>query len=136
MLKAATKAATKMVTKETTKARGDAAEARALAHLIAQGLTLVQRNYRVARGPHARGGEIDLVMRDRDATLVFVEVRARRSSMHGGAAASVGAAKQRSLVFAAQHFLHTLRTTPPCRFDVVALDGERIEWLRGAFDAA
>jgi putative endonuclease len=119
----------------TTKAAGDAGEARALAHLLAQGLTLVQRNYRVARGPHARGGEIDLVMRERDGTLVFVEVRARRSASHGGAAASVSASKQRSLVLAAQHFLTSFRTVPPCRFDVIALDGDRIEWLRGAFDA-
>ena len=123
-----------MVTRSSKKA-GDAGEARALAHLLAQGLTLVQRNYRVARGPHARGGEVDLIMRDRDGTLVFVEVRARRSPAYGGAAASVSAAKRRSLVLAAKIFLTRQRTTPPCRFDVVAIDGERIEWLRGAFDA-
>jgi putative endonuclease len=120
----------------TTKQRGDAGEARALAHLLGQGLTLVQRNYRVAHGPGARGGEIDLILRERDGTLVFVEVRARQGQAHGGAAASVGAAKQRSLVFAAQHFLRSLRALPPCRFDVVAIDGERIEWLRAAFDAS
>jgi len=119
----------------STKAAGDAAEARALAHLQRQGLTLVERNYRVARGPHARGGEIDLVLRERDGTLVFVEVRARRSGAHGGAAASVGAAKQRALVYAAQHYLMRLPVAPPCRFDVVAIDGERIEWLRAAFGA-
>jgi len=125
-----------VVTKgSATKAAGDAGEARALAHLLAQGLILVQRNYRVARGPHARGGEIDLIMRDRDGTLVFVEVRARRSASHGGAAASISPSKQRSLVLAAQHFLTSFRTVPPCRFDVVALDDDRIEWLRGAFDA-
>ena len=123
-------------TKRTTKESGDAAEARALAHLLGQGLTLVQRNYRVARGPGARGGEIDLILRERDGTLVFVEVRARRAAAHGGAAASVGADKQRRLVFAAQHFLRSQRTLPPCRFDVVAIDGERIEWLRAAFDAS
>ena len=37
--------------------------------------------------------------------------------------------------FAAQHFLMALPTQPPCRFDVVAIDGDRLEWLRGAFDA-
>ncbi len=119
----------------TTKATGDAAEASALAHLLRQGLTLVQRNYRVARGPRARGGEIDLILRERDGTLVFVEVRSRRSAAHGGAAASVSPAKQRSLVLAAQHFLRAQRDLPPCRFDVVAIDGERVEWLRAAFDA-
>jgi putative endonuclease len=56
--------------------------------------------------------------------------------LHGGAAASVACSKQRSLVFAAQHFLRTQRTLPPCRFDVVAIEGERIEWLRAAFDAS
>ena len=127
-----------MVTKQgvpTTKASGDAGEARVLAHLLAQGLSLVQRNYRVARGPHARGGEIDLILREPDGTLVFAEVRTRRSAGHGGAAASVGATKQRSLILAAQHFLLTQRTMPPCRFDVVAVDGERITWLKAAFDA-
>jgi putative endonuclease len=118
-----------------TKAAGDAAELRALAHLRAQGLTLLERNYRVARGPRARGGEIDLILRDRDGTLVFAEVRARRSTAQGGAAASVGAAKQRALVFAAQHYLLRVASPPPCRFDVVAIDGDRIEWLRGAFTA-
>ena len=119
----------------STQASGDAGEARALAHLVGQGLALVQRNYRVARGPHARGGEVDLILRDRDGTLVFVEVRSRAGTSHGGAAASVGAAKQRSLVLAARHFLSRMHTPPPCRFDVVAIDGDRLEWLRAAFDA-
>ncbi|MEO6031098.1 MAG: YraN family protein [Burkholderiaceae bacterium] len=117
------------------KEAGDAGEARALAHLQSQGLTLVQRNYRVAQGPNARGGEVDLILRERDGTLVFVEVRTRAGTAHGGAAASISAAKQRSLVFAAQHFLRTQRSLPPCRFDVVAIEGMRIEWLRAAFDA-
>jgi putative endonuclease len=117
----------------STKAVGDDAESLALAWLQARGLALVQRNYRVARGPRARGGEIDLILRERDGTLVFVEVRARRSTAQGGAAATVGAAKQRALIFAAQHYLMRLDALPPCRFDVVAIDGGRVEWLKGAF---
>ena len=116
-------------------ARGDAAEDRALAWLQARGLVLVQRNYQVARGPSARGGEIDLVMRERDGTLVFVEVRARADSAHGGAAASVGGAKRQRLLRAAQHYLMALAVAPPCRFDVLAIDGSGIDWLQGAFDA-
>lgn len=119
----------------TTKSKGDEAEERALAHLRGHGLRLEQRNYRVARGPSARGGEVDLIMRERDGTLVFVEVRARQGNSHGGAAASVTPAKQRRCIYAAQHYLLRLAELPPCRFDVVALDGERIEWLRAAFDA-
>ncbi len=119
----------------TTKAVGDVGEARALAHLLAHGLVLVKRNYRVAAGPRARGGEIDLVMRDRDGTLVFVEVRARKTAGFGGAAATVGVSKQRSLVFAARCFLRSCATPPACRFDVVAIDGDHMEWLQAAFDA-
>lgn len=118
-----------------SKAVGDEAESRALARLRAHGLTLLERNYRVARGPHARGGEVDLILRDRDGTLVFVEVRARAAADFGGAAASIGAAKRQRLVFAARHYLQRYAAPPPCRFDVVAIDGERVEWLAAAFDA-
>ena len=122
----------------TTKSRGDEAEERALQHLLAQGLTLVERNYRVARGPSARGAEVDLIMRapDADGTLVFVEVRSRRAGSHGGAAGSVSATKQRRIVRAAQHYLMGLTVLPPCRFDVVAIDGDQLQWLPGAFDAS
>jgi len=120
----------------TTKAVGDGAETLALRHLQQQGLVLVERNYRVARGPGARAGEVDLVMRERDGTLVFVEVRARAGLAHGGAASSVTSAKQRRIVFAARHYLLQMATLPPCRFDVVAVQGGRIEWIRAAFDAA
>lgn len=122
--------------RRTTKAIGDEGEALALAHLQRAGLVLVERNYRVARGPRARGGEVDLILRDRDGTLVFAEVRARRSSDHGGAAASVGSAKQRRIVLAAQHYLLRWASPPPCRFDVVAIDGGRVQWLRAAFEAS
>ena len=120
----------------TTKAIGEDGESRALAYLLARGLTLVQRNYRVAAGPNARGGEIDLIVRESDGTLVFVEVRTRKGAGFGGAAGSVSAAKQRSVIFAARCYLRGLATPPACRFDVVAIAGAHIEWLRGAFDAA
>jgi len=123
-----------MTTTPSTKALGDAAEARALEHVVARGLMLVERNYRVARGPSSRGGEVDLIVRDRDGTLVFIEVRARRDDRFGGAAASIGTAKQRRLVYAARHYLRRFAVPPPCRFDVVCVEGERVEWLRAAFD--
>ena len=116
----------------TTKRIGDAAEGEALRYLQNQGLRLLIRNYRT---PGRGGGEIDLIMRESDGTLVFVEVRARARGTQGGAAASVGPVKQRRIVFAARHYLLRLPTLPPCRFDVLAIDGEGIEWLRAAFDA-
>ena len=123
----------------TTKAAGDAAESIALAHLRTAGLTLLETNYRT---PGRGGGEIDLIMKDADGTLVFIEVRQRTSQSHGGAGASISAVKQKRIVFAARHYLMRLKTLPPCRFDVVLIQGglgtedaPAIEWLRSAFDA-
>ncbi|PWW45617.1 putative endonuclease [Melaminivora alkalimesophila] len=117
----------------TTRVLGNAAEDRALAHLQQAGLRLVQRNYRTAgRG----GGEVDLIMREPDGTLVFVEVRSRGRASHGGAAASIGATKRRRIVFAARCFLMRLGgEPPPCRFDAVLIDQGELRWVRAAFDA-
>ncbi|MGH8146188.1 MAG: YraN family protein [Rhodanobacteraceae bacterium] len=110
-------------------------EKAAMEKLERAGLKLVERNYRT------RFGELDLVMRDRDA-LVFVEVRYRRHARFGGGAASVGAAKRAKLVRAAQGFLQTHPGFAglPCRFDVVAFDGDAdapvCDWQRGAFDVS
>lgn len=124
----------------TTKQRGDAAEDAALRHLQRHGLRLVQRNFRT---PGRGGGEIDLIMREPDGTLVFVEVRQRASASRGGAGASITGVKQRRIVFAARHFLLRLGSEPACRFDVVLIQGARdgvealdIQWLRAAFDAS
>lgn len=117
---------------ESTKQLGDAAEETALRYLQERGLRLILRNYRT---PGRGGGEIDLIMGAPDGTTVFVEVRQRKSTSHGGAGASVGGVKQRRIVFAARHYLKCLRTPPPCRFDVVLLQAGLIEWVQAAFDA-
>ena len=117
----------------TTKRIGDAAEDEALQYLQVQGLRLLVRNYRT---PGRGGGEIDLIMQDQDSTVVFVEVRKRKSTRHGGAAASVGRVKQRRVVFAAQFYLLKMRTLPPCRFDVVEVTPAGLAWLQAAFDAS
>ena len=117
----------------TTKRIGDAAEDEALQYLQAHGLRLLVRNYRT---PGRGGGEIDLIRQDQDSTVVFVEVRKRTSTRHGGAAASVGRVKQRRIVFAAQFYLLKLRTLPPCRFDVVEVTPAGLAWLQAAFDAS
>ncbi len=109
-------------------------ERAAAAFLQGKGLSTVAANARY------RDGELDLVMRD-GATLVFVEVRHRRSDGHGGGAASVDVAKRRKLVRAAQRFLlgHPKFAELPCRFDVVEAAGDpdapRLNWLRDAFRA-
>jgi putative endonuclease len=112
------------------RATGDRFEGAALSFLRASGLRLVQANFL------CRHGEIDLVMRE-GPTLVFVEVRYRRDARFGGAAASVTAAKRRKLISAAHLWLgwHPHDAHRPCRFDVLAFEGDTVEWIRGAFDA-
>ena len=116
------------------RARGDAVETAALGFLQQHGLHLLARN------AQARGGELDLVMRD-GGTLVFVEVRYRASAAFGGGAASVDAGKRRKLVHAARVFLarHPQHADAPCRFDVIDASGDpaapRLQWLHDAFRA-
>ena len=62
-------------------------------------------------------------------------MRARAGASHGGALACMGMTKQRRLVRAATHYLQRLAAPPPCHFDVVAVQGGQIEWIRAAFDA-
>ncbi len=107
-------------------------EAIAEQFLIRQGLTLKERNY------HSRRGEIDLIMSDGE-TLVFVEVRYRKHGAFGTASESVDQRKQQKLIKAAQHYLlkQYRHNEPPCRFDVVAIEGNNskkpLEWLPNAF---
>ena len=106
---------------------GSASEERAAEFLARRGLAIVSRNYRT------RLGEVDLVAREGDV-LVFVEVRMRAADRFGGALASITPRKQRRIAAAASMFLRSFRRPPRCRFDVVALDGDAIRWLRGAFE--
>ena len=116
----------------TTKSKGDAAEDAALTYLQAAGLKLLQRNYRT---PGRGGGEIDLIMRDTDSTLVFVEVRQRTGALFGGAASSISLVKQKRIIFAAKYYLMKLTRIPACRFDVVLVEAN-ITWLKAAFEAS
>ena len=119
----------------TGKQAGREAEASALLYLQQQGMQLIAQNWLCKRG------ELDLVMLDGD-TVVFVEVRYRRHSGWGGALHSVDFRKQQKVILAAQLFLqHETRwADSPCRFDVVAIEGQPgsgapLNWLKSAFDS-
>lgn len=111
----------------TTKQIGDAGEETAAQHLLAHGLNILTRNFRV------KGGEIDLICRD-GATTVFVEVRRRARSDFGGAGASITVTKQRRLILAARHWL-ARHGDCDCRFDCILIDGANLAWVKNAFDA-
>lgn len=116
------------MTDDTRQGVGAAAEALAVRHLIAHGLKILERNFRV------RGGEIDIIARDK-RTLVFVEVRLRTNATFGGAGASITLTKQRRIILAAQHYL-LAHGEQDCRFDCVLLNelaADAVEWIQGAF---
>ncbi len=121
-----------MSSNDTTTGTGQLAENFAAGYLEQHGLLVLTRNYR------CRGGEIDMICRDRK-TLVFVEVRLRRNGRFGGAAASITPVKQRRIILAARHYLMTQSQGDcDCRFDCILLDemNERhIEWIKDAFSA-
>ena len=108
---------------------GRDAEDLAVRFLQRHGLRIVARNWR------CRFGEIDVVACD-GPLLVFVEVRARTSRSHGGAAESITAAKRRKLVAAANLYLARSGSERPCRFDALLIEADaRIEWVRDAITA-
>lgn len=112
--------------------RGEVIEGIAADWLQAQGLVFVARNQ------HAKGGEIDLIMRDGDI-LVFIEVRHRANTRHGHPLETVNITKQRRLIQAARFYLLRNRLSCACRFDVVGVVGTapqlEFTWVRAAFDA-
>ena len=116
--------------KRSSKRKGDEAEDEALAFLKTQGLQLLQRNYRT---PGRGGGEIDLIVRDPQGTVVFVEVRSRSHAGHGGALASIGATKRQRIVYAARCYLSRMKHLPACRFDVVVVQSGELQWIKAAF---
>lgn len=120
-----------MLKSPTSKQTGDAAEDAALRYLQEAGLCLVERNYRT---PGRGGGEIDLIMRTKMAPRCLSRY-ANGAMPATGAAASISGTKQGRIVFAARHYLMRLREAPACRFDVVTLENDTIEWLQAAFDA-
>jgi len=118
----------------STVARGQAYEDAAENFLLKQGLKRVARNYR------CRGGEIDLIMRDRE-TLAFIEVRYRASGSLVPPLETITPTKQRRIVRTATMYLQAHRelASLPCRFDAVAVVGERnalrFDWIKDAFSA-
>ncbi len=106
--------------------KGRAGEERAAAFLRACGYRIVARNVRVP------GGEIDAVCLD-GTTLVIVEVKRRDSLRFGSALSAVNARKRDALRRAAADYAQVVAPAAKIRFDVVAVNGERLRLHRNAF---
>jgi putative endonuclease len=111
---------------------GQASEALAVRLLEQRGYRILETNYRT------RLGEIDIIARDGE-TIVFVEVKARRSAHYGNPKWAVTPRKQRKISMVALHYLkNTRQGQSKARFDVVAIgapEGQpRCEIVQNAFD--
>lgn len=112
-----------------TRAKGAQKEEQVCVCLSSKGVKIVERNFR------NRQGEIDIIGYDGDY-LVFFEVKYRRGARMGNAAEAVGGGKQKKICKVADYYrmIHHCPEDTPIRFDVVAVDGERMEWIKNAFD--
>ena len=123
----------------TAREQGEYTENLACKYLVDKGFKLIEKNF------NCRVGEIDLIMKDNDS-LVFVEVRYRRSNSFGSGAESITTSKQSKLIKTASLYLqqHAKLNKYPTRFDVVSITGfietDNInnidfDWIENAFGA-
>lgn len=106
--------------------KGRAGEDRAAAFLEEAGYSIVRRNLRLP------GGEIDLLCRDGE-TIVFVEVKTRLTRQFGSALSAVDARKRSTIRRLAADYVQIVAPNASVRFDVVAVDGDRMTLHRNAF---
>ena len=109
---------------------GTGYENKACAWLTAYGFVILRKNFR------CRTGEIDIVAKE-DDTLVFVEVKYRKSALRGHPEEAVTYYKQQKIIRTAQFYLcrYGISDQLPCRFDILAIEGETIRHIRNAFGA-
>lgn len=119
--------------KPNTKEKGEITETLATDYLVEQGLIFQEKNR------YSRMGEIDIIMKEGE-TFVFVEVKYRASAQFGGAISAISASKQQKIKKTAAFYLQQCglnEYNTPCRFDVIALQGNindiDITWLKNAF---
>jgi len=91
--------------------------------LCGQGVKVLYRNYRAPAG-----GEVDIVARE-GKTLLFIEVKTRKSSSYGRPIEAVNAGKRRLIRRGANAWLKLLKTREiPWRYDVIEVvleEGQR-----------
>ena len=114
-----------------TRETGAQKEEQVCAYLLSRGVRVAARNFR------NRQGEIDIVGYD-GPYLVFFEVKYRSGKSRGSAAEAVTATKQKKICRVADYYryIHHCPEDTPLRFDVVAVDGDKLQWIKNAFDYA
>ena len=115
--------------KKTTRQIGTLYEEKTALYLSKQGIKITEKNFT------CKYGEIDLIGKDGDY-IVFIEVKYRKNNAAGGPSYAVDHKKQNRICRAADVYLlkNGYGFSLPCRFDVVLVTGERMEYIKNAFD--
>lgn len=103
-------------------------EEAAVVYIERAGVRILERNFRCSQG------EIDIIG-SHQGCLVFLEVKYRKDDKFGSPAEAVDFRKQNKICRCADFYLYQHRISPdrPVRFDVVAVCGEKIQWIQNAF---
>lgn len=113
---------------------GEESESIAVSYLKKQGYKIIEQNYRT------KLGEIDIIAKEKD-TIVFIEVKSRKSKNFGSPKWAVTPKKQRKISMVALWYLKTtMQSNVKARFDVVSIisskDKPSIEIVKNAFELA
>lgn len=100
-----------------------------VSYAVKSGFKIIERNYRT------KFSEIDIIINDNN-TIVFVEVKYRKINSFYEAVYSVSKAKQKRISKGALYYImsNNLSLDNKYRFDVVAIDGKKLKWIKNAFD--
>ena len=117
-----------MAERESNRAIGARKEELAVQYLKQQGIQVLEQNYR------CRQGEIDIIAREENY-LLFVEVKYRSTVQHGYPAEAVTRKKQQKIRRVAEYYQYRMQLpeNTPVRFDVIAILGTEIQYIRNAF---
>ena len=109
---------------------GSLYEEKAIKYLIDNGFKIIKQNY------HCKIGEIDIIA-IKDNILRFIEVKYRKNDLYGTPIQAVNLAKQKKIYSAAQWFLaeHNISDNMCCSFDVIAIEGNNIEYIFNGYGA-
>lgn len=108
---------------------GSQKEQMAAEYLSEKGWKILERNF------YCRQGEIDLIAVSPDQVLVFLEVKYRKDEKNGLPEEAVNKKKQRKIQKTAQVYLYQkgISMDRKCRFDVIAIMGNKLKLIENAF---
>ena len=108
--------------------QGNKAEEQAVSYLKEKGYKIIDRNF------SCKMGEIDIIAQDPQKTLVFVEVKQRKTNLFGGGLAAVNKDKQRRITLTAAAYIKKTKINYfALRFDIITVTAGVVQYYENAF---